>query len=177
MEFAQNPEPRCPCIILVDQSGSMDGRRINSVNKGLREFRDSLIKDELASARAEVAIIGFNHYTHTICDFTTVDRLEPPTLAAEGSTNISGAVHEAIRLLEERKKTYRSNGIESYRPIMVLITDGEPTSDDPKLLANISNHIASQEEGRHLTFFTFAVDNADLKKLAQIAPPNGHPSP
>ncbi|MGU0160542.1 hypothetical protein ACVXHB_10025, partial [Escherichia coli] len=27
-DFASNPEPRCPCILLLDVSGSMSGRPI-----------------------------------------------------------------------------------------------------------------------------------------------------
>ena len=137
-EFAQNPEPRCPCIILIDQSGSMDDRCINSVNQRLREFR----QDELAAARADLAIISFNQQTHLVTDFTTVSQMELPTIQAQGSTNISGAIHWTIDLLEQRKRTYRDNGIESYRPIIMLLTDGEPTSDDPALLARVSSHIA-----------------------------------
>ena len=174
-EFARNPEPRCPCIILVDRSTSMAGQKMDSVNQGLRAFRESVLEDELASARAEIAVISFNHGVQTVQDFATVRDMETPHITTGGSTNISGAIHEAIKTLEMRKRAYRENGIESYRPIIVLITDGEPTSDDPQLLANVSTHIAEQEEGRHLTFFTFAVEGADVRKLASIAPPNRPP--
>ena len=27
-EFAENPEPRCPCLLLLDTSGSMAGKPI-----------------------------------------------------------------------------------------------------------------------------------------------------
>lgn len=30
-DFASNPEPRCPCILLLDVSGSMSGRPINEL--------------------------------------------------------------------------------------------------------------------------------------------------
>ena len=39
-DFASNPEPRCPCILLLDVSGSMNGRPINELNAGLVTFRD-----------------------------------------------------------------------------------------------------------------------------------------
>jgi len=54
-EFADNPEPRCPCVLLLDTSGSMQGEPINALNNGLRAFKDDLIKDALASKRVEVA--------------------------------------------------------------------------------------------------------------------------
>ncbi len=30
VEFAENPEPRCPCVLLLDTSGSMQGAAIRS---------------------------------------------------------------------------------------------------------------------------------------------------
>ena len=174
-EFADNPEPRCPCILLVDRSGSMEGERIAAVNNGIQELRESLLQDELTASRAEIAVIAFNHNIERLQDFTTAPGMNPPQIRAGGATNISGAIHKAITILEDRKREYRQNGIEHYRPIMILITDGEPTTDDPGLLANISTHIAEQEEGRHLTFFTFAVQDADLDRLKKITPRNRPP--
>jgi uncharacterized protein with von Willebrand factor type A (vWA) domain len=37
-EFVDNPEPRCPCLLLLDTSASMAGRRINELNAGLETF-------------------------------------------------------------------------------------------------------------------------------------------
>ena len=177
IEFAENPEPRCPCILLIDTSGSMEGEKIGAVNSGIREFRASVLEDPLASSRAEIAIVGFNHTSRVHQDFATPINMSTPTLSAGGSTNISGAIKEAMELLENRKRTYRTNGIEHYRPMVILVTDGEPTSDDPNLLRTISQEITQQEEQRKLTFFTFGVDGANLKKLATIAPPNRPPQP
>lgn len=33
--FADNPEPRCPCLLLLDVSGSMQGRPLDQLNQGL----------------------------------------------------------------------------------------------------------------------------------------------
>lgn len=30
-EFVENPEPRCPCLLLLDTSGSMSGRPIQEL--------------------------------------------------------------------------------------------------------------------------------------------------
>jgi hypothetical protein len=40
-EFAENPEPRCPCLLLLDNSMSMRGRPIKELNEGLSSFRPS----------------------------------------------------------------------------------------------------------------------------------------
>ncbi len=58
-DFASNPEPRCPCILLLDVSGSMNGRPINELNAGLVTFRDELLADPLALKRVELGIVTF----------------------------------------------------------------------------------------------------------------------
>jgi hypothetical protein len=58
-EFADNPEPRCPCALLLDTSGSMRGQPVSELNQAIRTFKDELMGDEMAANRLEVAIIGF----------------------------------------------------------------------------------------------------------------------
>jgi uncharacterized protein YegL len=58
-EFADNPEPRCPVVLLLDTSGSMQGDPIKELNEGLRAFSDALSSDRLASLRVEVAVVTF----------------------------------------------------------------------------------------------------------------------
>src|SRR5512138_2096339 len=58
-EFAENPEPRCPVVLVLDTSGSMQGKAITELNEGLRAFASALKTDRLASLRVEVAVIAF----------------------------------------------------------------------------------------------------------------------
>ena len=53
-EFAENPEPRCPCLLLLDTSGSMRGDPIAQLNLGIRTLNDELRADSLAAKRVEV---------------------------------------------------------------------------------------------------------------------------
>jgi len=58
-EFADNPEPRCPVVLVLDTSGSMTGPPILELNEGLRAFSTALKADQLASLRVEVAVVSF----------------------------------------------------------------------------------------------------------------------
>ena len=42
VEFAENPEPRCPCVLLLDISKSMRGEAIKALNHGLVTFHNDL---------------------------------------------------------------------------------------------------------------------------------------
>ena len=46
--LVENPEPRCPVVLLLDTSGSMQGSPINELNLGVQVFKDSLMADSLA---------------------------------------------------------------------------------------------------------------------------------
>jgi uncharacterized protein YegL len=58
-EFADNPEPRCPVVLVLDTSGSMNGLPIQELNEGLRQFTVALASDKLASLRVELALVTF----------------------------------------------------------------------------------------------------------------------
>jgi uncharacterized protein YegL len=59
VEFAENPDPRCPCILLLDVSSSMAGASIDALNQGLKAFQREVSQDAIAARRVEVAIVTF----------------------------------------------------------------------------------------------------------------------
>lgn len=163
-EFALNPEPRCPCILLLDTSGSMEGPPIASLNAGIQQFQDELQKDALAAKRVEVAIFTFGPVERKV-DFVNASQFSAPRLEAEGLTPMGEAVEKALAALEERKATYKANGIAYYRPWMFLITDGSPTDDVTRAAAKLK-----EAEGKKaVAFFGVGVEGADMDALAKLS--------
>lgn len=169
-EFVQNPENRCPVILLLDTSGSMVGDAIEALNQGVRLFRENIQADTKASLSVEVALITFGP-VQLVQDFVTIDQFEPPTLVADNVTPMGEAIEYALDLLTARKEIYQSNGIQYYRPWVFLITDGAPT--DP--WQDAAARIHQGELDRKFCFFSVAVEGADMKTLRQIAPPDRPP--
>jgi len=54
-DFTDNPEPRCPCLLLLDTSGSMRGQPIAELNAGLIAFKNELVSDGLAANVSRLA--------------------------------------------------------------------------------------------------------------------------
>lgn len=169
VEFAENPEPRCPCVLLLDTSGSMSGAPIAALNEGLRAFKNDLVKDPLASRRVEVAVITFDSQVQIVQDFVTADQFEPPGLMAGGATLMGSAIHQALDLIQARKSQYRANGIAYYRPWVFLITDGEPQGEPDEIVAQAAQRIHDDEENRRVAFFSVGVEGANMDRLRQIA--------
>ena len=83
IQFAENPEPRCLCVLLVDVSSSMAGKPIDELNNGIATFARELKSDPLASMRTEVAIVTFAGDAKMAQDFVTADKFNPQPLTAD----------------------------------------------------------------------------------------------
>lgn len=172
VEFVDNPEPRCPCVLLLDVSGSMDGSRIRAVNDGVQAFREEVNADSLTALRAEIAVVAFNHHVSVVQDFVTAGEFRPPTLTADGGTCIAAALNHGLEMIEERKRAYRANGIAYYRPIVLLLTDGYPEHDTPEAIQEATQRVQEAEAGRHAAVFSFGIDDdADIPRLSSMMAP------
>ena len=168
VEFAENPEPRCPCVLLLDTSASMTGAPIQALNDGLETFRDSLVTDDLAQKRVEVAIISFDNQVKIVQDFITADQFEPPTLTAQGQTHMGSAINQALDTIARRKSDYRNNGITYYRPWVFMITDGEPQGEADRIVKQAGDRIQVEESNKQVAFFAVGVENANMDRLGEI---------
>lgn len=167
-EFLENPESRCPVILVLDTSASMQGTPIEALNEGLAEFKFDVEQDALASLRVEVSLVTFGSVVQKKQDFVTIDDFTPPVLTAAGKTPMGEALQLALDSLEERKSLYRAHGISYYRPWFFLITDGAPT--DGVLWQEAVEKVHQQEKDQHLSFFAVGVEGADRDILQELMP-------
>lgn len=174
IQFAQNPEPRCACILLIDCSYSMTGPRINAVNHALKQFELDIKQNTLTALRAEISVVPFAHEIGESSTFISAQHFEAPTMYAGGGTKIAQAVVYALDAVEKRKETYKRQGVEYFRPLIILLTDGYPEHDTEAEIHAARQRVNDAETNQKAVVFTFGVNDdpggpgADIGQLNRI---------
>jgi len=175
VEFADNPDPRCPCVLLLDVSSSMAGEPIQALNEGLKAFHREVSLDSIAARRVEVAVISFGTGAEVVQDFVTVDLFNPPELRAGGQTHMGKGIETALDLLAQRKATYKANGISYYRPWIFLLTDGSSYGETDATVDAARQRLLSEQRAGKTAFFAVGTETANFQKLETFTSPDRPP--
>ncbi len=163
-EFAiASPRP-LPVIILADVSGSMeeDGN-IHTMNAALKDMLRAFREESRLRAEIQVALITFGDtatVAHTLQPAHTVAPW--PDLTAHGMTPMGKAIELARAMLEDKDQVPSR----AYRPVVVLVSDGQPNDEWEKPLAAF----AASERASKATRFAMGIGNgADMAVLRRFA--------
>jgi uncharacterized protein YegL len=105
-DFATNQEPRCPVVLLLDNSGSMRGQPIQQLNQGVAVFKQSVDQDALARQRVEVAIVSFGpvRMCQDFVTFVTIDEFVfRPLVVKAANITPMGKQHSQSDKVNSRK--------------------------------------------------------------------------
>jgi uncharacterized protein YegL len=107
----------------------MYGEPIEAVKNGVQVLNSTLRQDPYALETAYLSIITFDSKAQQVTPLTELTAFQQPNLQASGCT----ALGEALSLLAQRadaevvKTTVEKKG--DWKPIVFIMTDGEPTDD------------------------------------------------
>src|SRR5262249_38653280 len=80
-------------------------------------------------------------------------------------TPMGAAIVQALDMVEQRKASYRANGVPYFRPWLFLITDGAPTDE----WRPAARKVQEGEEHRAFAVFAVGVEGADFGVLKEVS--------
>jgi uncharacterized protein YegL len=126
---------RLPVYMLLDTSGSMAGAPIRDVRLGVEAFKEQVVNDPFAEETVHVGVITFGgEATFVTKGLIPIgkfrDEFNTESLAADGQTPLG----QALWLLEESldkdiKAPIKGGEKGDYKPLIFILTDGEPTDE------------------------------------------------
>ena len=120
-------------LFVIDNSGSMEGEKIGSVNNAIRDVMTIMpeIQDDTSDAEIKISALTFSEdckwvYSEPkgINDFKWRD------ISTDGGTNYSACFDELGKFLRKKENGGKMPDIGGVAPIVILLSDGMPTSPD-----------------------------------------------
>ncbi|MED6291543.1 hypothetical protein CHARACLAT_024734, partial [Characodon lateralis] len=163
--FAPSSLPRIPknVVFVIDQSGSMHGRKMQQTRTALIHILNDLAEDDF------FGLLSFNsdifHWKRELVQATSLNlegaKKFAQNIIESGATDINAAVLEGARMLNTHPR-------EGSASILILLTDGDPTSGETNL-ENIHSNVRQAIAGKFPLYclgFGFDVNFAFLEKMA-----------
>ena len=151
-------------VFVLDVSYSMDGQPIEQLNEGLNRFREEVCRDKQTRDILDVAIIKFNDLYAIAQDFVPIEYMTHVNLEADGGTNYTGPIREALYMVDKRSRFYRRSGSEPYKPWIILVTDGDPLDD----ITAVAEEISEMQSAGKVRFIALGVGDYDIDILNQL---------
>ncbi|MEV4946692.1 VWA domain-containing protein [Streptomyces sp. NPDC053755] len=120
-----------PFYLLCDESGSMAGDNLDTLNSTLPELHHEISTNPTVADKTRFCLIGFSTEANVLQPLVDLSDIEEvPALAAGGLTSYGNAFRTLLRCIETDVAALKAEGHEVYRPVAFFMSDGIPTDDD-----------------------------------------------
>lgn len=135
--FAAPPKRVMSMFYLIDNSGSMAGEKIETVNSSLEEIMGLLDDISASNDDAEIKVAAMSFDTEPVWRTNGVvapSEFSPNLDTNRGLTNLGKALNE---LNSKLSKTHGFMTQHQYKPVIILLSDGSPTDNYKEALEKL----------------------------------------
>ncbi|HAS6242233.1 vWA domain-containing protein [Vibrio vulnificus] len=155
-----------PVVLLLDVSSSMDGDKIENLNKAVKDMLDTFAQEEKMETEILVSVITFGNQVELQVPYTKASQVHWQGLQANGMTPMGTALKMAKAMIEDKETTPSR----AYRPTIVLVSDGQPNDSWERPLEDFISEGRSSKCDRMAMAIGRDADETVLKRFIEGTP-------
>lgn len=116
-----------PAYVLADESGSMSPY-LGDLSDGLTSLCEGLRAEPMVAAKLRLAVLGFSDDVQVrlaVADMRTESTL--PQMVIRGLTSYKAVFEDLLQRIPADVQWLRGEGYKVHRPVVFLLSDGQPT--------------------------------------------------
>ena len=164
----EGPFPVHPIYIVCDESKSMEGVAIESINHALPKIHKAIACDPIVNDKVRIGVISFSDSAEVLLPLSkTTDVVDFPDLMVKSGTNYGSAftclkqtIQDDIIALKAQKDVIVN------RPIVFFISGSEPTDANWQAAHNV---VADKNWSFSPHIIAFGVGTAHAETIRQVA--------
>lgn len=143
----------------------MAGDSWQGLQSGMQMLIQELQSDPMALETAALSVITFASKAEQVTPLTDIIKLTQPTLRMGSGTALGAGLKLWLDAMNREVKQTTDGQKGDYKPICIILTDGEPTD----AWEDVADHILTKVLGRKANVIAFGCGpEADLSKLRRI---------
>lgn len=118
---------RLPVYLVLDCSESMAGPAIEAVETGIATLVSELARNPMAVETAHLSLITFSRKAQQVLPLTEILSFQSPHCIVRPGTALGEALQVLLACVEREVRLPTPTQKGDYRPLVFLLTDGQPT--------------------------------------------------
>lgn len=162
----QNTNSRIPIFFCIDVSGSMGTKvgffetRLSLLSKVMRRLLEDMRKHPVLSERAVISVVTYNNRAMIqlpAMDLGILDIENATSFNAANQTVFSLGLRRTIQAIDQYRDSVRRSDVETFTPMLVFMTDGEPVGDSDIDIEAVYREIWSRVQRNDLYVFPIGI--------------------
>lgn len=162
----QNMNSRIPIFFCVDVSGSMANKvsffetRLSLLSKVMERLLDNMKKHPVLSERAVIGIVTYNNRAilqQSALDLGILNVKSAVSFESENQTIFSLGLRRTLQAIDQYRDSVRRSDVETFTPILVFMTDGQPVGDIEQEIESVYSEIWKRVQRNDLYVFPIGI--------------------
>lgn len=178
--LSENMNSRIPIFFCVDISGSMSNlvgffeTRLSLLSKVMKKLLEKMKYHPVLSERAVIGIVTYNNKAilqQSALDLGILNIDSAVRFSASDQTVFSLGLRRTLQAIDQYRDSVHKSDVETFTPILVFMTDGQPVGDDQNEIQAVYSEIWKRIQNNDLYVFPIGISTqANMSYVNALVP-------